>query len=386
MTVEQGITPEAVVCGGGAAGLSSAAMLQKLGVQSLVLERSDQVGASWRARYEGLRLNTLGWMSTQPGYHVGRRPRHFPSREEWIQYLEDYASTHGLRVQFGTEVEHLDRRGDRWRVTTSRGPVHARVVVIATGYDRHPKTPSWPGRDTFTGELIHAASYRNASPYRARDVLVVSAGVTGSELALFLAEGGAARVRVAVRTPPNVLRRCRLGIPLNPTAPILDRLPSSVGDRAAALTQRVIFGDLSPYGLPRSPIGLMSTLRERRVGPAIDDGFVDAVKEGRIEIVAAVEGFDGPDVILADGQRIQPDAVIAATGYERGLEPLVGHLGVLTENGEPAVVRGKAHPIAPGLYFVGYTVRLSGPLRNIRIDAKRMAQAVAREDSAGLAQ
>lgn len=64
------------------------------------------------------------------------------------------------------------------------------------------------------------------------------------------------------------------------------------------------------------------------------------LKAGQIEIVAAVEGFDGPSVLLADGTRIQPEAVIAATGYRRGLEPLVGHLGVLGEDGIPLVSGG----------------------------------------------
>jgi len=372
------VEAEAIVCGAGAAGLSSAAMLQRAGVQTLVLERSDQIAASWRSRYEGLRLNTLGWMSTQPGYHVGRRPRHFPSREEWIDYLERYAKHHRVRIQYQTEVERLEPDGERWRAATCNGSLTARFVVVATGYDRQPRIPAWPGQEAFAGELIHAAEYRDATPYRGRDVLVVSAGVSGSELAYFLSRGGSGRVRVAVRTPPNIVSRCRFGVPINPAAVIADHLPAAIGDRVAAVGQRLTFGDLSPYGLPRSPMGLVSNVRERRVGPAVDDGFVEAVKRGQIEIVAAVEHFEGPDVVLADGSRLQPDAVIAATGYRRGLEPLVGHLGVLRENGEPQVIGGAIHPSAPGLYFVGYAVRLSGPLRRIRIDARRMARAVKR--------
>lgn len=378
MSASDGSECEALVCGAGAAGLSSAAMLQKVGVQALIVEQSDGVAASWRSRYEALRLNTLGWMSTQPGYHIGRRPRHFPSRDEWIDYLERYTSHHRLRIQFGTHVEHLDQEDGRWRLTTASGPLRARFVVVATGYDRQPKLPDWPGRETFTGELIHAAHYCDATPYRGRDVLVVSAGISGSELAFLVSEGGAARVRVAVRTSPTIHTRCRYGLPLNPGAVVLDHLPAAIGDRVLALNQRMTFGDLSPYGLSRPPTGAVSSLRMRRVGPSVDAGFVDALKRRQVEVVAAVESFEGADVLLADGERIQPDAVIAATGYRRGLEPLVGHLGVLRENGEPQFIGNQTHPATPGLYFVGYTVRLSGPLRGIRIDAKRMARAVAR--------
>ncbi len=66
----------AIVCGAGAAGLAAGAMLGRRGVDALIIERSDRVAASWRSRYAALRLNTTGWMSTQPGYRATRRPLH----------------------------------------------------------------------------------------------------------------------------------------------------------------------------------------------------------------------------------------------------------------------------------------------------------------------
>lgn len=358
-------------------------MLRKRGVESLVLEKSDRIAPSWRGRYDGLRLNTLGWMSRQPGLRPAGGPRGFPSRDRWIEYLERYASHHRLRIQFETEVYRLDPDGDNWRLETSRGLVRSRFAVVATGYDQRPKLPDVPGLESYRGEVIHAGAYRTPAPYAGRDVLVVSAGVTGSEVAYFLSEGGAARVRVAVRTPPNILRRCRFGIPLNPAGVILDRLPAAIGDRMAAWSQRMNFGDLSRHGLPRPPQGVVSSLRERRIGPIIDDGFVDAVKAGKIEIVSALEAFDGEEVVLADGERIKPDAVIAATGYERALEPLVGHLGVIGKHGEPQAINGQTHPNAPGLYFLGYVVTLGGHLRGIRLESKKMARALARQRRGG---
>lgn len=379
------IDSDAFVLGAGAAGLSSAAELRRRGIDATLVERSDRIGASWRSRYDGLRLNSLGWMSTQPGYHAGRRPRHFPSRDEWVDYLERYARHHRLRIEFGIDAERLDPEDGGWRLTTSRGPLRSRMVVVATGYDRVPKLPDWPGRGAYRGELLHAAAFRSAAAYRGRDVLVVSAGVTGSELAAFLVEAGASRVRVAVRTPPNILRRCRFGVPLNPAGILLDRLPAPIGDRAAALSQRVTFGDLSRYGLPRPPLGVVSSLRHRRIGPAFDGGFVAALKQGKIEIVAPVDRFEPDCVVLDDGSRLRADVVVAATGYRRGLEPMVGHLGVLADNGEPLFRGAESRGDVPGLYFVGFTVTLTGHLRGIRIDAKRMARAVAREGAQGKA-
>jgi putative flavoprotein involved in K+ transport len=88
-------------------------------------------------------------------------------------------------------------------------------------------------------------------------------------------------------------------------------------------------------------------LAERHQSPAFDDGFVDSVKAGRIEIVAAVDGFDGDDVLLADGSRAQPDVVIAATGYRRGLEPLVGISGCSTTKGRHWSPAGASTPLLP---------------------------------------
>ncbi len=373
---------EAIVCGAGTGGLAAAAALRGVGVDVVVLEQTDQVGASWRTRYDGLRLNTPGWMSTQPGYRASRRRYgEYPPRDAWVQYLEDYAAHHQIDVRFGTQVRRLESANGRWRVETDRGDLQARLVVIATGFDHDPDLPDWPGRDDFTGEIIHSSAYRNPKPYRGRDVLVVGPNTTGSEVATLLSRGGAGRVRVSCRTPPNLTSRKFLGVSINIAGLALDHLPLRVADQIGWLSQRIRFGNLDRYGLPRSPLGVATTLSRRQQAPAYDDGFVALLKAGRIEIVAAVVAFEGSSVLLADGTRIEPDAVIAATGYRRGLEPLVGHVGVLGDDGIPLVSGGNQHPSAPGLFFIGYRVDLSGQLRLMRPDARAIARAARRQRS-----
>jgi cation diffusion facilitator CzcD-associated flavoprotein CzcO len=367
---------EAIVIGAGAAGLAAAATLRGAGIEVIVLEQTDKVAAAWRTRYDALRLNTTGWMSTQPGYRVSRRRYgEFPSRDLWVQYLEDYTEHHHIDVRFGTQVRRLESANGVWQVQADRGSLQARLVVVATGFDRDPNLPGWPGREGFTGELIHSSAYRNPEPYRDRDVLVVGPGTTGSEIAAYLAKGGAGRVRVACRTPPNLTARKILGASINISGIVLNHLPVRVGDQLAWLSQRIIYGNLDQYGLPRSSRGLATTMRYGQQAPAYAEAFVPLLKAGQIEIVAAVEGFDGPGVLLADGTRIEPEAVIAATGYRRGLEPLVGHLGVLGEDGIPLVSGGNQHPSAPGLYFTGYRPDLSGHLRPMRHEARAIAKA-----------
>lgn len=373
-----GAPADAIVCGAGAAGLASAAMLRRAGVETVVIERSDQVGASWRSRYSALRLNTPNWMSTLPGYRATRRRcGEYPTRDKWISYLEDYSAHHQLDVRFATEIQRIVRLDGTWQIQTNHGALDARTVVVATGFDHDPYTPDWPGRESFSGELIHACTYRDPDPYRDLDVLVVGPGVTGSELAHLLVKGGAGRVRVACRTSPHIYRRKWLGVSINVPGVVLNHLPVRIADELAWTGERAMRGNLSRYGLPRPPLGI-ATLAKKQQAPAYDDGFVASVKAGHIEIVAAVEGFDGADVLLADGSRAQPDAVIAATGYRRGLEPLVGHLDVLDAQGRPLVHGGHQHPGAPGLFFTGFRSDLSGQLRLMRFDARAIARTAAR--------
>lgn len=352
-------------------------MLQRAGIDTVVVERSDMVAASWRTRYAALRLNTPGWMSTQPGYRASlRRYGEYPSRDQWIRYLENYAAHHGLDITFGTEVQRVDRAGLSWRVTTSGKAYEARAVVVATGHDRLPHLPDWPGRETFAGELIHASEYKEPTPYVGRDVLVVGPGVTGSEIACLVARGGAARVRVSVRTPPHIMRRKFAGVPIQITGALGQHLPLRMADQLAWWNERQMHPDLSQHGLPRPPVGTATLLATQHQAPAIDDGFVAEVIAGRIEIVAAVEGFAHEHVLLSDGSRIAPDAVIAATGYRRGLEPILGHLGVLGADGSPLVSGRRQHPDAPNLFFTGYRTELSGQLRLMRHDARAIARAI----------
>jgi putative flavoprotein involved in K+ transport len=355
-------------------------MLRKRGVDAVVIDRAPAVGASWRAHYDRLHLHTVRWLSNLPGLRFPRSEGRWVSREGVVSYLERYAEHHALDLLLGTDVHGLSRDGDGWRLDTSADVVFARSVVVATGYNNEPFMPDYPGKEAFSGELRHASAYRNASPYRGRDVLVVGSGNTGAEIAVDLVEGGARRVRLAVRTPPNVVRRQVAGTPNQVLTLGLRRLPPKVVDGIARASQRVTIGDLSSYGLPRPERGVYTRVIEDDVIPIIDVGLIDAVKSGQVEIVGALLGFDGSDVVLADHERVQPEAVIVATGYRRGLEPLVGSLGLLDARGKPVVHGASTDPSAPGLYFTGYTNPISGMFRELGIDARRIARAVARAE------
>jgi putative flavoprotein involved in K+ transport len=368
---------EVVVIGAGPAGLATAGALRHYGIGAVVVER-DAVGASWRRHYDRLHLHTVRWLSHLPGYKMPRRYGSWVSRDDVVEYLEDYTQVHNLDVRTGVEVEGLERNGDGWRVRTSDGELVASRVVIATGYNRHQHLPDWPGMETYTGDLIHSGNYKNPQPYVGKTVLVVGTGNSGAEICVDLIEGGAKHVQLSVRTPPTVLLRDNNGMPGQAFGVVFRKLPVPVMDRAWPMIQKTAVGDLSKYGLPLPPQGAYSKFLRDDVTPILDVGLVPMLKQGKVEVVAAVESFDGDDVVLADGRRIQPDAVIAGTGFKRGLEPLVGELGLIEpEKGRPVVHGADTHPDAPGLHFIGYTNPISGMFREIAIDARRIAKAIA---------
>jgi putative flavoprotein involved in K+ transport len=369
------------VIGGGPGGLAAAQALRAQGVRAVVLERSDQVGSSWRGHYERLRLHTTRGLSSLPGLAMPRSFGRWVSRENVVRYLEKYAEYHELEIVTGVEVSRVERApdGEGWLLRASGGrELTGRAVVLATGFNHTPYVPRWPGREDWSGEFLHAGSYRSPAPYAGRDVLVVGAGNTGAEIAVDLVEGGARRVRLAVRTVPHIVRRSTAGWAAQYSAVLVRRLPVRLVDRLARTMCRISVPDLTAQGLPRPDTGLYSRVREGAI-PVQDVGIVEAVRTGRVEVVAAVEGFEGDAVLLTDGSRVEPEAVIAATGYERGLEPLVGHLDVLDARGRPVTSGGRTPKHAPGLYFTGFTNPISGMLREMAIDARRIARAVARQ-------
>ncbi|RII11791.1 putative oxidoreductase CzcO [Streptomyces sp. YIM 130001] len=368
------------IIGGGPGGLAVAAALRAHGVRAVVLEKSGSVGASWRRHYDRLHLHTTRRMSGLPGLAMPRSFGRWASRDDVVRYLEKYAEYHELEIVTGVEVSRVVRAADGqgWILHATGGrELTASEVVVATGFNHTPRIPDWPGRHTYTGELLHAGDYRNPAPYAGRDVLVVGVGNTGAEIAVDLVEGGAARVRLAVRTAPHIVRRSTAGWPAQLTGVLCRRLPVGLVDRIAPRVARLSVPDLSEQGLPRPDTGLYTRVREGAI-PVQDVGLIAAVQSGKVEPVAAVEEFDDASVVLADGSRIEPDTVIAATGYHRALENLIGDLGVLDARGRPVTHGPRSPHKAPGLYFTGFTNPISGMLRELAIDAERIAKRIAR--------
>jgi putative flavoprotein involved in K+ transport len=375
---------DVVVIGAGPAGLATAAALVGAGTPVTVVERADHVGASWSARYDSLHLHTVRWLSGLPGLPIPRAYGRWVARDDLVRYLEQYARVQGLHPELGVTVTRIDAdvdRGRGWVVRTDGGDRRAARVVVATGYSHTPRRPAWPGVETFPGDLRHSAEYREPSPYAGQHVLVVGAGNSATEIALDLL-GAGARVTLSVRTSPNIVRREAFGVvPSQVLGLALKRVPVGVRDPLTAVVRKVSVPDLSAHGLPRSTDPYSQFLRTGTV-PILDTGIVEAIRSGRVEVVPATVAVEGPRVCLADGSAVEPDAVIAAIGFTTGLEPMVGHLGVLDARGVPTVHGADELHQAPGLHFVGIKAELSGLLHEIGLEARAVGRTLAERAAA----
>lgn len=364
-----------VVVGGGASGLSAAGALVRGGIEAVVLEQDPEIGGSWTRRYDRLHLHTVREFSGLAHYPIPPRYPRYLSRDQYAEYLREYARELGIRVETATTVRRIranDEQSPGWVIETDQGEWHARAVIVAAGQFAIPVQPEWPGRDEFRGQLFHSSTYSNPAPFAGRRVLVVGAGNSGTEIATDLAEHDAESVTLSVRTAPPVVPRDPFGFPVQRTSILLGFLPASVADRFARFTARLVLGDLTRFGMPRASWMPYSA---RRV-PVIDVGFVAALKRGSVRLRPALVRLTATGAVFADGTSDELDVVIAATGFRTGLEELVDAPGVLDESGEPVDPSGQ--PTArPGLFFTGYVHSLRGHLFEANRTSRRLGQTVA---------
>jgi len=371
------VTASTIVIGAGPAGLAAAHELGRRGIEPRILDAGARVGEPWRRRHDALRLNTHRITSGLPGLRIPRSAGAYPSRDAFVAYLEAYERFLGIDVEYGVRVERIDASaGGRWAVVTAGGESPAADVVVATGPDSVPFTPSWPGMHDFTGELLHASQFRRPGDYDGRTVLIVGGGNSAVDLGNALTRSRPAGVFVSVRNAATIVPKCLAGVPLQPIAVLSRAMPRWYQDGATRVLGRIAFGDLGRVGLAEPPKGPLTRFLQDGVAPAIDDGFVAALEGGRFRIVAEIARFERESVLLADGERLRPDVVICATGYRTGLEPLVGHLGVLDRRGRPRFVGGEGSPACPGLWFVGQRSNFHGNLHARTLEARALAKAL----------
>ena len=373
------LSARVIVVGAGPAGLALGACLKRSGVPCLLLEQAEHMAAAWHRHYDRLHLHSDKARSSLPFAAFPRDYPRYPSRLQVIQYLEAYARRFELTPLLGQRVVGARRIDGIWEVHTVDARFSAPHLVVAAGYNREPYLPTWPGEESFRGQILHSAHYRNGSRWRDSEVLVVGFGNSGGEIAIDLCEHRA-RVAIAVRGPVNVIPRELFGIPIVAIAGFQRKLPAQLVEAVNGLLLRAVMGDLSRYGLRKPPFGPMAQIRLHGRIPLLDVGTIELIRRGRVAVRTGIERFTATGVVFTDGRQQDFDAVILATGYRPRVDEFIRDTeGVLDSQGTP-LSSGRESSI-PGLYFCGYRVSPFGMLRDIAREARDIAADIAAKEA-----
>ncbi|HEX2312600.1 MAG TPA: NAD(P)/FAD-dependent oxidoreductase [Thermomonospora sp.] len=330
-----------VIIGGGQSGLAAARAVREAGLSPLVLEASGRAAGSWPSYYDSLTLFSPARHSALPGLDFGGDPDRYPHRDEVVAYLERYAAWLGVEVRTGVRVESVrPGHGGGFTVRADDGQEIAAAGVVAASGSR-PYVPELPGQETFTGEVLHVAAYRNPTRYEGRRVIVVGAGDSAVQIGYELAQ--VARVTLASRAPVRLMSRLQRGRDVHHWS--------------------VTSGfDLLP------PEWLARIVPGRLVNDPGD--YERAFASGRLERRPMFLRLDEDHVVWADGTRERVDAILLATGYLPDLGYLAG-LGALDDRGLPLHSGGLSVTV-PGLVYLGLEFQrsfASNTLRGVARDA-----------------
>ncbi|WP_214106057.1 flavin-containing monooxygenase [Acrocarpospora catenulata] len=312
---------DTLIIGGGQAGLALGYHLRRAGLRFVILDAHQRVGDAWRRRWDSLTLFTPRRHDALPGLPFPGDPDGHPSKDEVADYLEGYVEHFDLPVRLGHPVTSVrpDPAGG-FTVRTSAGSYRAARVVVAAGAFHTPRTPDFADGLAPHVVQLHSNRYRRPDRLPMGGVMVVGAGNTGVQIAEELAGSG---------------RHVWLSA-------------STIG---RALPQRLLGRDLFWWF---SRLGFMDVRADSRLGRRMRQQELiigTDVKRlmRRVKRVDRVVDADGPDVVLADGTRRHPDAVVWATGYRPEYPWL--QVPVLDEHGPRCTTRGVT--TWPGLYFLG---------------------------------
>jgi putative flavoprotein involved in K+ transport len=348
---------QAVVIGGGQAGLSVGYHLARRRVRFVILEANARIGDSWRNRWDSLRLFTPARFDGIAGSRFPAPGHSFPTKNEMADYLESYATRHALPVRTGVKVDRLSRNGGRYSVSAGDRRFEAEHVVVAMATFQRPRVPPFAGELDRGVVQLHSSEYRNLAQLQPGGVLVVGAGNSGAEIGLEIARGG---------HPTWVSGRHTGHLPF--------RIDGPVGRLLVPPIFRLVFHRLLTVD---TPIG--RKVRPKVVshgGPLIRVKPKDLAAAG-VRWVGRMAGVRNGFPRLEDGQVLQVANVVWCTGFDPGFQWI--DLPVFSPDGQPIQYRGIAAK-EPGLYFVGlhFLYAMSSVMiHGVERDAAWVARAIA---------
>lgn len=397
--------PDVLVVGGGHAGLSIAARLTQLQVDTLIVDRGERIGDNWRKRYHALTLhnqvqvNHLPYMPFPPNW-----PAYIP-KDKLAGWFEAYVESMELNYWTSTEFEGgtYDEKEGRWsvRLRSADGTVrqlHPRHVVLATGVSGIPNRPDISTLENFGGTVLHSSQYDDGGAWVGKTALVIGTGNSGHDIAQDLYSSGA-KVTLVQRSPTlitNIEPSAQLAYALYDEGPPLEdcdliamSLPLALARKSHRLMteqgrklDRELLEGLERVGFKldygEDGTGWQFKYLTRGGGYYFNVGCSDLVVNGEIGLAqfAEIESFVKEGARMSDGKVLAVDLIVLATGY-KGQEALVRKLfgGAMAERVGPIWGFGEGQELRnmfirtpqPGLWFI------AGSLAQCRIYSRALA-------------
>lgn len=366
-----------LIVGASISGLACAASLQRQGIEYLIIEKHKQVGTPWRNHYDRLHLHTNKRNSQLPYKKFDSSIPRYPSRQQVIGYLEDYQRTFNIQPVFDTQASAIKKEGDHWLTQTNNGLFRSKYLIMATGPFGKPLPVQFKGIETFTGKVCHSSEYKTGATFTGQKVLVVGFGNSACEIAIDLVEQGATPF-MAVRSAVNVVPRDVFGLPSLELS-IHNILPPRIADIVNAPLIKLVVGDITKLGLRKNPYGPLEQIERYGKAPVLDIGTIKMIRNGRIKILGDINFIENNLVHFQDGTMQSFDAIVACIGYSPGEIEIVAVDKSRFEDLRVSASRQKYFG-KDGLYFCGYWVSPKGQIREIALDAKKIARAIAQQE------
>ena len=352
--MQQTLSTDVCVIGGGQSALAVAYFLRRAAIDYVVLDEQSSPGGAWQQTWESLRLFSPAQWSSLPGWLMPPGDGEYPSREDVVRYLSAYERRYQIPVRRPIHVSSVKRSEAGLLVETNDGNWLAQTVVSATGTWKHPYIPAYPGQERFRGRQLHSANYRNPNDLHGKHVLVVGGGNSGAQI---LAE---------------VSRVCN-AIWVTVEEPLF--LADDVDGRVLferATEKWKAHSEGRPAPIPTGGLG--------------DVVMVNSVKDARargvLHSVRPFSRFEPDGVVWPDGSYSPVDVVIWCTGFRPALDHLDA-LGVRESDGRVAT-DGTHATREPRLWLVGYgewtgfaSATLIGVMRSARDTANQIAHYLA---------
>jgi cation diffusion facilitator CzcD-associated flavoprotein CzcO len=305
-----------LIIGASISGLASAASLQKQNIEYTIIEKQNQVATPWRNHYSRLHLHTNKRISNLPYKKFGRSIPRYPSRQEVVDYLDDYQKEFNINPVFNTEAISVKKEGNYWITQTTKGSFKSKWLIMATGVYSKPKSVEFKGAETFPGKILHSREYKTGKQFEGQNVLVVGFGNSACEIAIDLYEQGS-RPSMSVRSPVNVIPRDVLGVPVLELSLLMNRLSPRIADAVSAPLIRWLMGDITRLGLKKMPYGPLEEIRKDGNIPLLDIGTIQHIREGHIKIYDDIDHIDRKTIHFTNGTKEIFDAIVAAIARGR---------------------------------------------------------------------